>query len=97
MIFIDKMITIFLYDSLSAKDSSSGELCSHSLILARMSVKPSKSRNLVFVREKILNDNALSIKVNKNMHSIPTISGSLSGRNEVESLSFVFNQEFDIY
>ena len=62
---------------------------------ARMSVKPSKSRNLVFVKGKILNDNA---SVNKSMHSIPpvtekpvtflerTISDSLSNRNELEKL-----------
>ena len=97
MILIDKMITIFLYDSLSAKDSSSGELCSHSLTLARMSVKPSKSRNLVFFREKILNDNVHYQLKSTKICIIPTISGSLSERNEVESLSFVCNQGFDIY
>ena len=64
---------------------------------ARMCVKPSKSRNLVFFKRKILNGNALSIKVNKNMDSIPpitekpvrflgrTISDSFLDRNEVEN------------
>ena len=62
-----------------------------------MCVKPSKSRNLVFFKGNILNGNALSIKVNKSMDSIPpitekpvrflgrTISDSFSDRNEVEN------------
>ena len=77
-------------------------LLNHAAILsswARMSVKHSKSRNLVFVKGKILNNNALSLKVNKSMHSIPpitekpvgflgrTISDSLSGRNEVQRVT----------
>ena len=64
-----------------------------------MSAKPSKSRNLVLVKGKILNENALSLKVNKSIHSIPliigkpvrflvrTISDTLSVRDEVESFS----------
>ena len=44
------------------------------LCWARMSVKPFRSRNLVFVKGKTLNGNALSFKVNRSMYSIPPIS-----------------------
>ena len=66
---------------------------------ARMTVNPSKSRKLLFVRGKILNDNALSLKINTSMHSIPqitekpvrflgrTISDLLSVRKVVDSCS----------
>lgn len=40
----------------------------------QLSVEPSKYRNLMFVKRRILNDNALSIKVNKIMHAIPPIT-----------------------
>ena len=40
---------------------------------ARMSVNPSKSRNLVFEKGKVLNENVLSIMVNRSKYSIPPI------------------------
>ena len=68
-----------------------------------MSVNPSKSRNLVFEKEKFFNENVLSIKVNKNKCSISPISGksvtlertisdSLSNQHQVDNLSFSVNK-----
>ena len=68
---------------------------------ARMTVNPCKSRKLLFVRGKILNDNDLSLKINTIMHSIPqitekpdrflgrTISDLLSVRKVVDSCSLL--------
>ena len=56
----------------------------------RISLKLSKSRNLVFAKGKILNENAFSIKVNKTIHFIKAITEKpvrFQGRAISDSLS----------
>ena len=57
----------------SARDSSPFGSCI-ALSLARISVNRFKSRNFVFEKRRILNENVLSVVINKNKYSIPPIS-----------------------
>ena len=67
--------------------------------MAPMSVNLSKSRNLVFKKGKVLNENVLSIKVKRSKCFVPpisekpvkflgrTMSDSLSDKHQVDNLS----------
>ena len=83
----------------SARDSSPFGSCI-ALSLARISVNRFKSRNFVFEKRRILNENVLSVVINKNKYSIPPISEksvkflgrTISGsQSQIDNLSLSVN------